>query len=59
MSERKEIVYEIPPGTPVVACKGCGAAIQFVETANGKQMPVNHDGTPHWSTCPQAKRFRK
>jgi len=41
-------------------CKGCGVAIEWWITPNGKKMPVDH-GTamPHWKTCPQAELFRK
>lgn len=40
-------------------CKGCGADITWVKTASGKMTPVDPDGTPHWSTCPKAKDFKK
>lgn len=28
-------------------------------TSKGKWTPVNEDNTPHWSTCPNAKDFKK
>jgi len=54
-------------------CKGCGAEIEWIETTEGKRMPVNpekvvvvtQDGkvvtgqVPHWATCPRAADFRK
>jgi hypothetical protein len=54
-------------------CRLCGAAILFLPTAAGRQMPVNaasttvmdaqghmHTGhVPHWSTCPHADKFRR
>jgi hypothetical protein len=40
-------------------CRGCDAEIYWVTTKNGKKMPMNHDGIPHWKTCPKAKDFRK
>ncbi len=40
-------------------CRACAADIRFTETKNGKLMPVNADGTSHFSNCPEATRFRK
>ena len=54
-------------------CKGCGAEIEWIETTEGKRIPVNlgkvvvlsQDGkvvtgqVPHWATCPRAADFRK
>jgi hypothetical protein len=44
-------------------CTGCGAAIEWYETPNGKKMPMNVDGDgnceSHFSTCPKHKDFRK
>lgn len=52
-------------------CKGCGACIIFVQTADGRLMPVEY--TPalekaekwdaktminHWSMCPDANKFK-
>jgi len=41
-------------------CRGCGAAIEWWDTPKGKLMPLD-EGTlePHWSTCPNAKDFKK
>lgn len=40
-------------------CRGCSAEISFVQTVNGKLMPVDADGTSHFATCVQAARFKK
>ncbi len=40
-------------------CSGCGAAIFWVVTKNGKRAPFNADAVSHWATCPQAESFRK
>jgi len=40
-------------------CKGCGAIIYWLLTKNYKWMPVNPDGEFHWTTCPQASKFKK
>ncbi len=41
-------------------CRSCHAEIEFWLTPKGRHMPLNA-GTlePHWSTCPNAKEFRK
>lgn len=33
------------------ACRDCGDDIQFLEV-EGKMIPHNLDGEPHWKTCP-------
>jgi hypothetical protein len=43
----------------MATCRGCGAVIAFAETARGKLMPIDIDGTSHFATCPQAERFRR
>lgn len=41
-------------------CRGCGEAISWWITPNGKRMPMNLcEFKPHWSTCPQAEQFRR
>jgi hypothetical protein len=40
-------------------CRGCHESIEWWETPNGKKMPMNLDFTVHWSTCPEAERFRQ
>lgn len=57
--KREPLRFDIPPGTPVTNCRGCNAEIAFVKTPAGKSMPVNGDGTSHFGTCPQAKRFSR
>lgn len=41
-------------------CRSCQAEIEWWLTPKQKHMPLNA-GTlePHWSTCPQADKFRK
>jgi hypothetical protein len=51
--------YEIPEGTNPSRCRSCGAVIYWVKTKLRKNMPVNHDGEPHWSNCPHAKNWSK
>jgi hypothetical protein len=44
-------------------CRGCGETIEWWKTPRGKKMPmdVDQDGNceSHFSTCPNAKNFRK
>lgn len=40
-------------------CRGCGATIWWIETTRGKFMPINEDGSSHFSTCPKAELFRR
>ena len=41
-------------------CRGCDATIEWWITPKGAHMPLD-PGTkePHWSTCPNAARFKK
>lgn len=41
-------------------CKSCRAEIAWYETPKGKSIPLD-EGTlaPHWSTCPDADKFRR
>ena len=63
-----------PPSKPFSTnkCRKCKAAIVFVRTAKGKQMPVNAETwtqgevlynpekhVSHFATCPAAAHFRK
>jgi hypothetical protein len=41
------------------ACRGCGAAVTFVLTKNGKHMPTDPDGKSHFASCPQVKTSRR
>jgi hypothetical protein len=65
---RAPIRLAIPPGTPESHCIGpsCGKTIFFVpsdridlKTGRIKKIPVDSDGTPHWSTCRDSAMFRK
>jgi hypothetical protein len=66
MSRRSETIrdrdeakrFTIPFGTPAGNCRGCGDRIYWIRTENGASMPVNRDGTSHFSTCPDAESFR-
>lgn len=40
-------------------CKGCGAAILWVTTKNGKPTLYDLDGETHWATCPKAGDFKR
>ena len=53
------IKYAIPEGTESTRCRSCGATIYFVITDKGKRMPTNADGTSHFASCDDPKRFRK
>ncbi len=55
----KEVLFEIPAGTTPSACRGCGADVYWIITKTGKRMPVNGDGTSHFSSCPMAGAFRR
>ena len=33
-------------------CRQCGASVKFVELPEGRTIPHNLDGVPHWQTCP-------
>lgn len=45
------------PGT----CTGpnCKAPVLWVIHANGRRCCYNHNGEPHWATCPDRDSFRK
>lgn len=72
-SSRTGVQPEVVRNWPCLSCKqplyqcactgldcraGCGAKIHFVQTPRGKKMPCDKDGTPHWTTCPNAEDFR-
>jgi hypothetical protein len=44
-------------GEPGV-CKGCGAAIYWLQHANGKRAPYTPEGLNHFADCREAARFR-
>ena len=55
--------FEIPerwaPDPKQSACRSCESPIVWCKTPAGKRAPVNPDGTSHFSTCPQADRWRR
>jgi hypothetical protein len=64
MPRKVRTPWVIPEGTPPSKCRGCAAEIYFVaytrKTDNKPgRMPLNPDGTPHFSNCPNAEEFRK
>jgi hypothetical protein len=46
-------------------CKGCGDSIEWWETPNGKNIPMNpmergsSEAVAHWATCTEQDSFRK
>ena len=40
-------------------CKGCGAAIYWVQHKNGKKAPYTQDALNHFADCPKAKDFKR
>ncbi len=42
------------PGT----CKGCGAAIYWVQHRNRKRAPYTASGLSHFADCPAASKFK-
>jgi hypothetical protein len=53
------IVFDIPTDAAPAICKGCKTTIYWIRTRAGKAMPVNQNGTSHFSTCSQANQFRR
>lgn len=56
----------------ITACRSCKAAVVWMKTSTGRNMPVNVDGvgrddetfdpkkhTSHFATCPQANQHRR
>lgn len=56
---KQPVLFTIPAGTPMRACRSCNDPIAWIVTASGKKMPCNPDGTSHFSTCPDAAAHRK
>jgi len=54
-----DIKYDVPALDLGRPCKACGKTIHFVKTKNGKMMPVEWDGTPHWGNCTDPGGFKK
>ena len=46
-------------------CRGCGDAIEWWKTPNGKSIPINPmdrgtaEAVAHWATCRESDSFRK
>lgn len=54
--------WTIPEGytpTNISRCRGCSEDILWATTPAGKRAPLNQDGTSHFSSCPDAARFRR
>lgn len=53
--------YHIPPGTrfkPSCKHKECRQSIAFITSPDtGRKVPINTDGTSHFTTCPGANQF--
>lgn len=60
--KRPPKIYQIPEHHSVTTCTSCVAAIIFVQSENGRPMPVEpygeHKGEPHWIHCPNADAHR-
>lgn len=56
---RPPYIFTIPLGTGLSHCRGCGGGIYWIRTSRGKNMPVNQDGTSHFTSCEKASDFRK
>ena len=39
-------------------CKSCGAAIEWKKDYMGNYYPLNLDGSPHYSSCPNTEKYR-
>jgi hypothetical protein len=48
-----------PANSEPTACRSCRRLILFVQTAKGKLMPIDPDGTSHFATCTEPARWRK
>lgn len=55
-----EITLSIDYSEKSSYCRSCKEKIHWSKTKNDKFMPINEDlKTSHYSTCPQAKGWRK
>jgi len=59
MIEKPKKTFKVDTDAPPSKCRSCGAEVWWIRTFAGKMMPVNRDGTSHFSTCPQAAKWRK
>lgn len=57
MSMPQPKIYEIPQGANLSKCRSCKADIYWGLTDNNKNVPLNLDGTSHYTTCPDAKKW--
>jgi hypothetical protein len=57
-STRAPLRFPIPPGTPASTCRSCAAKVFWIVTSLRRKMPVDHDGTSHFATCPNAAQHR-
>ncbi len=55
----KPVTFDIPASPHWVPCRGCAELVVWIVTVNNRRMPVNPDGTSHFSNCPQANAFRR
>ena len=39
-------------------CKSCGVNIEWRQSESGQWIPYDLNGTCHFETCPQAKKWR-
>ena len=54
-----ESYVEIPLDTQPRKCTSCNEKVFWVKTKQGKFIPVDYDGTPHWLTCAKKGSHRK
>jgi len=54
----REVKFKILLDANPTECRGCKALIYWIKPKE-KLMPVNPDGTSHFSNCPNAKEFRR
>lgn len=40
-------------------CRSCDADIWWMKTSNGKNIPLDVNGTAHFTTCPSADQHRR
>lgn len=55
----KPVTFPVPAGAPRKECRSCRAPIYWFEHPRTRsRMPLNPDGTSHFSTCPNAASHR-
>ena len=50
--------FNLPEDVESSKCRGCGAVIYWGKTKSGKPHPCDKDGSSHFSSCPEADKFR-